>query len=194
MPRIDTYEVAQTADDAYLVGHQGGKTKQIPAALLTSQGPQGDQGTQGETGAQGPQGEPGPAGPQGEAGEQGPEGPQGNPGQGVPAGGIAGQILAKVSANDYDTEWADPPAGELSPPLGVGQSWKNVKADRTNGVEYTNTTGRTIQAAVRATGKFFLDGIEIAPAATGGQLVTMTIPPGGTYKVAGTVSYWSELS
>lgn len=36
---------------------------------------------------------------------------QGPAGQGVPAGGAAGQLLAKKSDTDYDTQWVDPPAG-----------------------------------------------------------------------------------
>ena len=38
-------------------------------------------------------------------------GPQGDPGEGVPVGGTTGQVLAKNSNTDYDTEWIDPPAG-----------------------------------------------------------------------------------
>lgn len=34
-------------------------------------------------------------------------GPQGPPGQGVPAGGTTGQVLAKDSNTDYDTEWVN---------------------------------------------------------------------------------------
>lgn len=34
-------------------------------------------------------------------------GPQGEPGEGVAAGGTTGQILAKNSGTDYDTEWVD---------------------------------------------------------------------------------------
>lgn len=34
-------------------------------------------------------------------------GPQGDPGPGVDAGGTTGQILAKASGTDYDTEWVD---------------------------------------------------------------------------------------
>jgi hypothetical protein len=33
------------------------------------------------------------------------QGPQGDPGEGVPTGGTTGQILAKASAADYDTQW-----------------------------------------------------------------------------------------
>lgn len=41
---------------------------------------------------------------------------RGLPGQGVPTGGTAGQVLAKASGEDYDTEWSGPMAtrAELS--------------------------------------------------------------------------------
>lgn len=38
-------------------------------------------------------------------------GPEGEPGQGVPAGGLEGQILARAAGPDYSTEWVDPPSG-----------------------------------------------------------------------------------
>jgi len=46
-------------------------------------------------------GVPGPQGPAGATGAQGPAG------EGVPAGGTAGQVLAKVDGVDYNTEWID---------------------------------------------------------------------------------------
>jgi len=46
--------------------------------------------------------------PIGDRGEVGPTGPQGLPGPGVPAGGLAGQILRKTADSDYATEWVDP--------------------------------------------------------------------------------------
>ena len=55
-------------------------------------------------------GVPGPQGPAGATGATGPQGPQGDPGSpgvGVPAGGTAGQVLAKVDGVDYNTEWVD---------------------------------------------------------------------------------------
>jgi hypothetical protein len=55
-------------------------------------------------------GVPGPAGAPGATGPQGPQGQQGEPGVpgvGVPAGGTAGQVLAKVDGTDYNTEWVD---------------------------------------------------------------------------------------
>lgn len=68
----------------------------------------------GEPGKDGVDGEPGPAGKDGEPGkdgEQGPMGPQGETGEGVPAGGTTGQVLAKKSDTDYDTEWVDQTGG-----------------------------------------------------------------------------------
>ena len=88
--------------------------------VLGPQGPKGDTGAQGpagETGPQGPQGIQGETGPQGPTGATGatgatgPQGPQGPTGAGVPIGGTTGQVLAKVSNTDYDTEWIDPPKG-----------------------------------------------------------------------------------
>ena len=38
---------------------------------------------------------------------------KGDPGEGVPTGGTAGQVLKKVSGDDYDTEWADLDAGDV---------------------------------------------------------------------------------
>jgi hypothetical protein len=73
-----------------------------PIGATGDAGPKGDTGA---TGAQGPQGDAGPQGPAGNDGAPGATGNDGEPGQGVPAGGTAGQILAKISGTDYDTEW-----------------------------------------------------------------------------------------
>ena len=57
---------------------------------------------------------PGPAGPMGPQGLTGPQGSAGTPGangQGVPVGGTTGQVLAKVDATDYNTQWVTPSAG-----------------------------------------------------------------------------------
>lgn len=51
---------------------------------------------------------PGTVGPKGDPGVPG---PQGEPGKGVLPGGTAGQVLTKVSDNDYDTEWKDATGG-----------------------------------------------------------------------------------
>jgi hypothetical protein len=78
------------------------------------QGVQGEQGEQGEQGVQGLQGAPGVQGEQGLQGIQGIQGIQGLPGAdgvGVPSGGSTGQILAKASNDDYDSEWVDQSGG-----------------------------------------------------------------------------------
>jgi hypothetical protein len=47
-------------------------------------------------------------------------------GPGVPVGGTVGQMLAKVSGTDYDTEWTDAPTGG-----GGGIEWTSVSTDTT---------------------------------------------------------------
>ena len=78
------------------------------------QGPQGTQGATGPIGPQGPAGATGPIGPQGPAGATGATGatgPQGAAGQGIPTGGTANQVLAKVNSTNYATAWVTPTAG-----------------------------------------------------------------------------------
>lgn len=80
-------------------------------------GPQGEPGPAGSPGSKGDQGDPGipgadgAQGPQGIQGIQGPQGNAGAAGQGVPVGGLTGQVLRKQSGTDYATEWATPTAG-----------------------------------------------------------------------------------
>ena len=64
-------------------------------------GPRGDKGSDGSPGIQGPEG------PQGIAGTNGTDGEDGSPGVGVPTGGSLGQVLAKKTNTDYDTEWIE---------------------------------------------------------------------------------------
>lgn len=47
----------------------------------------------------------------GPAGADGGTGPQGDPGIGVPTGGTTGQVLAKATDTDYDTEWVEQTGG-----------------------------------------------------------------------------------
>lgn len=53
----------------------------------------------------------GEVGERGEKGDKGDDGQNGSDGLGVPLGGTAGQVLAKKSDSDNDTEWIDPPEG-----------------------------------------------------------------------------------
>lgn len=73
-----------------------------PTSLV---GPTGATGPAGSTGLTGAQGAKGDKGDTGSAGATGPAGP------GVPVGGTTGQLLAKKSATDYDTEFINPPSG-----------------------------------------------------------------------------------
>jgi hypothetical protein len=50
-------------------------------------------------------GTPGPQGIQGEPGQNGTNGTNGQNGVGVPVGGSAGQVLAKIDGTNYNTEW-----------------------------------------------------------------------------------------
>jgi hypothetical protein len=71
-------------------------------------GPEGPAGPTGPAGADGADGATGPAGADGADGATGPagaDGADGADGQGVPTGGTAGQVLAKIDGTDYNTEW-----------------------------------------------------------------------------------------
>jgi hypothetical protein len=60
------------------------------------------------------EGRPGPRGPAGAPGRDGVDGQDGADGAdgvGVPPGGTAGQMLVKIDATDFNTEWVDPPLG-----------------------------------------------------------------------------------
>jgi len=85
-----------------------------PAGPTGPQGPAGPTGATGATGAAGANGANGATGPQGPAGDTGATGPagaDGDDGVGVPAGGTTGQVLAKASGTDFDTEWVNQTGG-----------------------------------------------------------------------------------
>lgn len=97
-------------------------------------GTKGDTGATGATGSQGVPGAdstvPGPPGATGATGPPGAAstvpGPQGPPGQGVPVGGTTGQVLTKVTAADYNTNWQTPSGGALSWPLSAPDGSANT--------------------------------------------------------------------
>jgi len=65
---------------------------------------------------------PGPTGPAGaDSTVPGPTGPAGLTGEGVPAGGTTGQVLAKINATDYNTQWV----------TGGSDPWTYVKLETT---------------------------------------------------------------
>ncbi len=108
-----------------LQGPTGAQGPQGATGPTGAQGPQGETGPQGPQGIQGIQGETGPtgaAGPTGERGPQGETGPTGANGIGVPTGGTAGQVLAKIDGTDFNTEWTTVSAGgeDINPLKEVG--------------------------------------------------------------------------
>jgi len=94
-------------------GAPGAQGIQGPAGPMGPRGYQGIQGIQGIQGPVGPigiQGVTGATGAKGDTGPQGVQGIPGTPGQGVPVGGVAGQLLSKVNGTDYNTQWIDAPS------------------------------------------------------------------------------------
>jgi hypothetical protein len=55
----------------------------------------------------------------GPAGIDGTDGSDGADGEGVPTGGTAGQVLAKIDGTDFNSEWTDPPTGTGVPDGGT---------------------------------------------------------------------------
>jgi hypothetical protein len=123
-----------------------------PGADSTVPGPPGADGVDGIDGAPGPPGAdstvPGPAGPPGAdstvPGPPGADGATGPAGPGVAAGGTTGQILAKASATDYDTQWADPAAGGGAVSSVDGQTGDVVLTDT-----YVDVAGDTMTGALQ---------------------------------------------
>ena len=72
---------------------QGNKTTKIKASILQNSVLKGDAGVQGE---------------------KGDTGPPGAPGSGMPTGGFAGQVLAKVTDADYQLTWVEMTGGGSS--------------------------------------------------------------------------------
>ena len=84
-------------------GPEGG-----PAGPTGPTGPQGNAGPQGPEGIQGPAGPTGAGGAQGLKGDTGNKGDKGDTGAGVPVGGTANQVLAKIDSTNYNTQWTTP--------------------------------------------------------------------------------------
>ena len=114
VPSVSTSKTVSGSDITFgfafhnLKGERG---PQGPAGATGATGPAGPAGADGAPGATGATGPQGPEGPQGPVGERGPKGDPGPAGPGVPTGGTAGQVLAKKSATDYDTEWVNQSGG-----------------------------------------------------------------------------------
>ncbi len=96
--------------------------------------------------------------------------------------------------------------------LGVGQSYVNVKADRTTNIDYVNRTGRPILVSVSVICSsqnkivsFVVDGLEVQTLAVSEMSsvfptirpsFSLIVPDGSTYKVVGinvNIMNWTEL-
>ena len=81
-------------------------------------------------------------GAQGKQGIQGPQGDKGDTGLGIPAGGLAGQVLSKIDNTDYNTQWVDD-TDTLS--------WIDVAGDvEYTGVETTIASGEVLTCAYKS--------------------------------------------
>ena len=65
------------------------------------------------------------------------QGADGAPGVGVPTGGTAGQVLAKVSDTDYDTEWVDQTGGGGSSTPGEDGGYYQPNVDTSGNLTWT---------------------------------------------------------
>ena len=97
-------------------------------------------------------------------------------------------------------------------PLGMGQTWQDVTSERALGVEYVNTTGRTITVlantsdsasstssaiAVLVVDGVFLPGTRTTSGPPDGSSICAPVPPGSTYSMLVTsgdvLELWGEL-
>ena len=87
--------------------------------------------------------------------------------------------------------------------LGEGQTWQDVSGSRSFGVEYTNTTGRTILVNVSmipnspSLRSIIVDGVTVASTDADSQdhgFVSAAVPDGSVYEVQGaSLQQWAEL-
>ena len=71
---------------------------------------------------------------------RGPQGEKGPSGEGVPAGGTTGQVLAKASDTDNDTEWVDQTGGDVTFDYSTSNLISDANLVRKTGGYYTNNT------------------------------------------------------
>ena len=88
----------------------------------------------------GDKGDKGDPGPQGPAGPAGPAGADGKDGLGVPSGGTTGQVLAKKSNADNDTEWTDASGGGTDATLSHDLEVAVTVGGISDGTEYLTGT------------------------------------------------------
>jgi hypothetical protein len=111
----------------------------------------------------------------------------GGGGEGVPVGGTTGQVLAKASATDYDTEWIAPPAGGGGgAPTSFGTSNQTVLG-ASNTVVFTLSGAANTVYPLGVSGGLFLVGSTYFATTTVANGASYTIVgPGGTWPVGTT--------
>lgn len=100
--------IPEAPEDGQIYGRQDAAWTVVPDA--GPPGPEGPPGKDGVDGAQGPPGATGAPGNDGANGVDGVDGTDGTDGVGVVPGGSAGQVLTKIDATDYNTQWTTPSA------------------------------------------------------------------------------------
>lgn len=112
----------------------------------------------------------------------------------------AGAVVLAVAVENG--VWLIEPFSEF----GTNQTWQDVKASRSAGVAYTNTTGKpiavsiTISSSASATANLFVSGIEVAAPrivlADARVAIFTLVPPSVSYILTvsgGTITFWAEL-
>lgn len=79
---------------------------------------------------------------EGTQGPAGPTGATGAAGQGVVTGGTLGQVLAKKTNADYDTEWIDVVAAD------IGAVWGNISGTLSNQTDLQNALNAKLDSSV----------------------------------------------
>ena len=143
--KLELGSIASSTERVVTFPNKSGTAAMLDDMLPGPQGPQGIQGPAGPQGTQGIQGNVGPQGPQGIQGVQGPQGNIGATGQGVPTGGTTGQVLSKINATDFNTQWVTPSGG------GAGSATQAVLS--VVGVAYDYAEVVVADGAVTATRK-----------------------------------------
>lgn len=114
--------------------------------------------------------------------------------------------ISKINTNSLaDAGVTAAKAETLMQPLGVGQTWQDVKASRAVATTYTNTTGRPIYLQVSTISggdtsvSVTINGLQLflgRNSVSGGQPYgSVLIPAGATYNVtnSGSLGTWYEL-
>jgi hypothetical protein len=100
----------------------------------------------------------------------------------------AGGTTSKSLVNETVSAAVTLVAKWFNAPIGLGQGWVDVSSSRSEGVTYTNTTGRPFQITAKGSSnagnqKFFVDGLLMSRLDNtfDEQRISPIIRPGGTY-------------